>query len=100
MLKFCNCLVGMYILCIFVQTIEIMTDKLKVNDTLNCTGDGLIYIRKVTPKAIGVVFGMARKMWWIPKSVLHIRWEDENLTSEIGTVWNCDELPYFVTKNW
>ena len=78
-----------------------MTDKLKVNDTLNCTGNGLLYIRKVTEKAIGIVFGDGKsKINWIPKSVLYIRWEDENLTSEIGTVWNCDEIPYFVTKNW
>ncbi len=24
-----------------------MTDKLKVNDTLNCTGDGLLYVSSV-----------------------------------------------------
>lgn len=81
-----------------------MTDKLKINDTLNCTGDGLLYIRKVTEKAVAVIIGtdihLKPIIKWIPKSVIDIRWEDENLTSEIGTVWNCDEIPYFVTKNW
>jgi len=82
-----------------------MVEQIKKNDTLNCIGSGLLDVEKVTEKALLLIIDIDSTtlkpvMRWCPKSVINIIEIDKHLTSEIGNIYRCHDIPYFIRKNW